>query len=252
MKRTGLVLALWLGVAPASADIAPAHQAEAASAYQAVDALARRTRAQGALPRWSNPEDAKVLGRFWDVRATLGTPPYRGADIPALLAIGERAGTVYKTYFLFAPQGGAVPDTAANSLEYQDEIARAGAYQLQVQAASFEAVADFARTLPADQMNETRRQGVRMIRLGAVQHVTGLTLMLRSPGLRPENRAVLLDALVETAARLAAATTIADRAAMTAQIDAVVPSLSGAERSKAETLKAAFARQDCAGLCALD
>ena len=249
-----LLLPVWLGMSPSPgrAEVSSANQAEAASAFQALDALARQTRARGEFPRWSNPDQARVLARIWDAEATLGAPPYRSSDIPALLAAGERAGAVYKTYLLFAPQTGSVPDTAANTFMFQDEITRAGAYLLQVQVAQLEAATDFVGTLPPDQMNETRRKGVRMMRLGAVQQITGLTLMLRSPELRPENRGLLLDALGASVAKLAAATPITDRTAMMAQIDAVLPSLSAGERDKAKALTSALGNRDCTGLCALE
>ncbi|WP_090709542.1 MULTISPECIES: hypothetical protein [unclassified Beijerinckia] len=256
MKYTfpALLLALWFGLAPsvAQADVSASNQNEAASAFQAVDALTRQTRAQGDLPRWSNPEHAKVLGRFWDVKATLGTPPYRSADVPALLPIGHRAGALYKTYVLFAPQAGTVPDTAANTAKYQDEIARAGAYLLRVQAVGLEAIADFVETLPAAQMNAARRDGLSKLRLGINEMVTGIVLMLRSPDLRSENRGLLLDALGEGAATLAASTPPADRTALIAQIDTVLPGLSAPEREKALALKAAFERKACVGLCAVE
>lgn len=253
-RFSAVLLAFLFSMSPSlvRADVSPANQKEAESAFRALDALARRTRAQGDLPRWSNPEHAGVLGRFWDVEITLGAPPYRSADIPALLAIGERAAAVYKTYVLFTPQNGSLPDTAANTFKYQNEIARAGAYQLRVQAAGIDAIADLLTTLPADQMNEARRTGLRQLRLGIMEYVTGMTLMLRSPDLRPENRTLVLDALSDTAARWAAAATPTDRVAMATQIDAVLPSLSGPALDKAQALKSAFARQDCAGLCAID
>lgn len=144
---SALVLALGIAVSPSNghADISPGNRAEAVSAFQAVDALARETRAAGDLPRWSNPGHAKVLGRFWDIKATLGARPYRSVDVPALLEIGDHASALYKAYVLFTPQAGMVPDTAANTLKYQEEIVRAGAYLLHVQAAGFEAIADFVK-----------------------------------------------------------------------------------------------------------
>jgi hypothetical protein len=249
-----LLISLWFGLWPfaSQAEISQTNQAESAAAFQAVDALARQTRAAGDLPRWSNPEHAKVLGRFWDVKATLGAPPYRSADVPALLPIGDRAGALFKTYVLFAPQAGTVPDTAANTAQYQDEIARAGAYLLRVQGAGLEAISDFVATLPAAQMNAARRDGLRKIRLGINEMVTGIVLMLRAPDLRPENRAILLDALDEGAATLAASTPPADRTALIAQIDTVLASLSSLEREKALAFKAAFERKECVGLCAME
>ncbi|MBN9080311.1 MAG: hypothetical protein BGP04_18760 [Rhizobiales bacterium 62-17] len=249
-----VLISLWLGLSPSSsqAEISQANQAESAAAFQAVDALARQTRAAADLPRWSNPDHAKVLGRFWDVKATLGAPPYRPADVPALLPVIDRAGSLFKTYVLFAPQAGMVPDTAANTAKYQDEIARAGAYLLRVQAAGLEAISDFLATLPAAQMNAARRDGLRKIRLGINEMVTGIVLMLRSPGLRSENQAILLDALAEGAATLAASTAPADRTALVAQVNTVLASLSGPERAKALAFKAAFERKECTGLCAME
>ena len=145
-----------------------------------------------------------------------------------------------------------VPDTAANTLKYQDEIVRAAAYLLFVQAAGFEAITDFVKTLPAAQMNKARRDGLLKIRLGISEMVTGNILMLRSSGLRPENRALLLDALVDTAATFAASVAPADRAAMLAQLDTVVPSFTALERGKVLSIKAAFERKECSGLCAIE
>ncbi|MND20761.1 hypothetical protein D3C80_110960 [compost metagenome] len=242
---------LGLPLSSARADVSSTHQNEAASAFQALDALARDARAQGDLPRLSNPTHARVLDRLWNVEATLGAPPYQAADVPALLTIGDRAGAVFKTYVLFAPQNGTVPDTAANTFKYQDEIARAGAYLLNVYTAELEAATDFVSKLPADQMNEARRTGLRQMQLGITEQVTGLMLMLRSPSLRPENRLLLLDALNGSAIPLAAAISPADRKAVTAQIDAALPGLSQPEHDRAQILKSAFTPQECNGLCAL-
>ncbi|MGQ4275402.1 hypothetical protein [Terrihabitans sp. B22-R8] len=249
-----LLLAVWLGASPSSAraEISSAHQQEAASAFEALDALVRQTREQGDLPRWSNPAHAQVLARLWNVEATLGSPPYLASDMPALFTIAEKAGAVFKTYLLFSPKSDIAPDTAANSAEYQDEITRAAAYMTKVFAVQLEATSDFVATLPPAQMNGSRREGLRRVRLGIMEQVSGFTLMLRSPGLRSENRILLLDALNGSSGPLTKAISLADRAAMMAQIDAALPSLSEAERDKALTLKAAFASQDCTGLCALE
>ena len=217
-----------------------------------MDGLARQTRAQGDLPRWSNPDHAKVLARFWDVKATLGTRPYMSADLPALLAIADRAGALYKTYVLFTPQSGAVPDTAANTSKYQDEIARVAAYLLRVQTAELEAIADFVKTLPAAEMTEPRRAGLQQMRLGINEMVTGAVLMLRSPGLHTANRDILLNTLADIAVTMSASTPPADRAAMIAQIEAVLPVLAGPGRENALAFKSAFERKECTGLCAVE
>jgi len=234
------------------AGVSPSNQSEAAIRFEAVDDLARQTRAQGDLPRWSNPDHAEILARFWDAKATLGTPPYISADLPALLATADRAGALYKTYVLFAPQSGAVPDMSANTSKYQDEIARAAAYLLRVQAAEFEAIADFVKTLPAAEMTEPRRAGLQQMRLGINEMVTGAVLMLRSPGLYTANRNILLNSLADIAVTMSASTPPADRVAMIAQIEAVLPILAGPERENALAFKSAFERKECTGLCAVE
>lgn len=256
MKSTfpALLIMILLGLSPSAsfADVSPSNQNEAAASFQAVDALARQTRAQGDLPRWSIPEHAKVLERFWDVKATLGTQPYTSADVPALLAISDRAGALYKTYVLFAPQPGALPDTASNTSKYQDEISRAAAYLLRVQAAELEAISDYIKTLPAAEMNAPRRAGLQQMRLGINEMITNLILMMRSPALHPVNRDILLNTLGDSAKVIAATTRRADRAALIAQIDTVLSALTGSQQEKALAVKTAFENTECAALCAVE
>lgn len=249
-----LLAAIWFGLlsSTASASMSPSNQSKAAASYQALDALARQTRAQGDLPRWSVPDHAKVLERFWNVKATLGAPPYRSSDVPALLPIGDRAGALYKTYLLFTSQPGTLPDTAANTAKYQDEVSRAAAYLLKVQAAELEAMADFVSTLPAAEMTAPRRAGLQQVRLGINEMVTSVILMVRSPGLNPANRDILLSALADNAAVMAASTPRADRAALVAQTEAILPALAGAEHEKALTFKSAFEHGECGVLCTLE
>ncbi|WP_337267480.1 hypothetical protein [Oryzifoliimicrobium ureilyticus] len=253
MKPLVRVLAafVWLGLSVLSAEagISADNQKESAAAFQTLDAAARETRKVGSMPRLSNADQAKVLSRFWNAESTLGNPPYRATDIPGLMTVGERAALVFKSYALFTAQPGGIPDTNVNAAAYQGEISRAGAYLLKVFAAELEAATDFFATLPKEQMNDARRNGLRQMRLGIMQEVTGIALMLRSPDLRPENRRVLLDALTDTAPSIAAATTPLDRQAMVAQVGSLLPALNDEERAKAETLKNAFAGQDCTGLC---
>ncbi|WP_349961591.1 hypothetical protein [Rhizobium sp. ZPR3] len=232
--------------------MSPSNQAEAAASYQELDALARQTRAHGDLPRWSISDHAKVLERFWNVTATLGSPPYTSSDVPALLTIGDRASALYKTYLLFAPQPGTLPDTAANTSKYQDEVSRAAAYLLKVQAAELEAMSDFVSTLPAAEMTAPRRAGLQQVRLGINEMMTSVTLMVRSPGLNPANRGILLSALADNASVMAASTPRADRAALVAQTEAILPALTGPERAKALMFKSTFEHGECGVLCALE
>lgn len=256
MKRILLVLFAVLWGASLStgclADVSAANQNEAVAAFNAVDALARQTRAQGGLPRWSNPEHAKVLARFWNEETTLGKPPYRSSDVPTLIAISGRAGALFGTYLRFAPQGGTAPDIAANTTEYQDEVARGGAYLLRVEAIVLEAVADFIKTLPPAEFNQNRREAFQRIRLGIAGMIVGIVQMVGSPGLSPANRDILLTALGAGAEIMAPAAPLPQRAAVAEEINRALPGLSGTARQKALTIKAAFERGGCEGLCAVE
>lgn len=252
--RVGVFLvAIWLGAVPSNclAEVSAQNRAASASAFEALDDLARQTRAQGDLPRWSNPEHAKALGSFWNSNATLGAAPYSSADMPALLEIGDRASALYKTYLFATTQPGAIPDTAANTFKYQDEVARAFSYLLQVQVAQLEAITDFVQMLPEDAMTEPRMAGLQQMRLGFNETVTGLILMLRSQGLRSENRGILIDVLSDGANTIATSMPTADRAAIIAQIQTVLPALSKGERQRLKAVQAAFEGRECGTLCAL-
>lgn len=237
---------------PSFADVSSSNQAEAAASFQAVDALARQTRARGDLPRWSSRQEAAVLKRFWDVPKTLGASPYTSNDVPALLTIADRAGALYKTYLLFSPQAGALPDTTSNTAKYQDEISRAVAYLLRVQSAELEAMTDFVKALPAADMNAARRAGMKQVHLGINEMITNAILMIRSPGLQTANRDILLAALQDSANLMAASTPKADRMALVAQIDTIIPALDDQQRPKALAVKSAFEQSACSPLCALD
>ena len=237
---------------PANAGVSTANRQEQASAFAALDARARETLQSGHLPRWSDPEDAPLLARLLNQEKTLGTGPYTAADVPLLLEISDTNVLAFKSYLMFTPKPGTVPDTAANTALYQDEVSRLAAYQIAATGALAEAIDDFVAKLPKAEMSQVRLDGLRQMRLGLLQQVNGVTLMVRSPGLKPENRGLLLNALAENAARIASAATPADRTSMVALTDTLLPDLSGDDKSKALAVKQAFAQTTCEGLCKID
>ncbi len=172
--------ALLLAVPVARAGTPPSARAEVKAAFADVDALAQKARAAGDLPRWSDPDGARVLGRIWNVPAILGAPPYAAADVPVLLEITALENTVLKTYALFAPEPGTLADPAANGTRYQDEIVRSGAFLLHAQAAEVEALAAFWASLPPADRTPIRRRGLQQLRTGMVEFLTGMLMMLRS------------------------------------------------------------------------
>ncbi len=113
-------------------------------------------------------------------------------------------------------------------------------------------MADFVSTLPASEMTAPRRTGLQQVRLGINEMITSVILMVRSPGLNPANRDILLGALADNAAVMAASTPRADRAALVAQTEAILPALAGAEHEKALAFKSAFENGECGVLCTLE
>ena len=193
-----------------------------------------------------------MLGRLWDLRAILGLPPYAAADVPALIDIFDRQNAVYKTYLLFTAAPGALPDTAANMVRYQDEIVRAAAALLHVVAAEMDAIEAFWASLPAEARTQTRRAGAQQMRAGMVEFITGALTALRVPQTTPDNRRILIQALTETADALARALPQPDRVAVGAQVTAAGAALTPETRDRLAPVVTAFARTDCTGLCAIE
>lgn len=239
-------------VGAARAEVPPGGVATLAAAAARFEAAVRARPAGRDLPRWSRPDDAPLLAALWDERAILGAPPYRAADVPKLIEINGRQIEVYKAYLLFAPSAEARPDLDRNAGTYQDEIARSAAFMVATVAATLPALSDFASSLKPDDMTPVRRDGVRKVHLGITQIVTGFALLLRSPGFRPENRAIVIESFAVHADALAAGTARKDKAAMIAQLDATLSSLDPTERARIELFRAALLRGDCDAVCALE
>lgn len=237
--------------AAARAEVPPSAPAELSAASAAFDTLVRETRARGTLPRLAVPGEAAVLERLWDAAALLGRPPYGTADVPKLLAIVERQSNVIKTYALFSPDPAAAPDTARNVALFQDEIARAQAFLIMVFGAAAPALNDLVSRLPSGQLDEARRQGLRQMRLGILEYVSGIVLALRSPSLKPANRLLVTQAFADNAAALAALVSGDDRTALSAAMITALPSLTGEAQAAAKRFIATMQEAPCNGLCAL-
>ncbi|MDR6873117.1 hypothetical protein J2Y55_004141 [Bosea sp. BE125] len=234
------------------AEVPASGPAQLNAAFSAMDALTRQRRASGTLPRWSDPADAKVLAALWDAPIILGRPPYASNDIPLLLDILAKETQILKTYALFSADPARQPDTARNAMLFQDEITRSHVFLIKVIAAAMPAVADFITRLKPDEMNDARRQGLRMMRLGFLEIVNAATLALRSPGLTPENQRALANGLAENAAALAKGTTRGDRLALVATVQSALPALSPAVQAPLKDVVAALSVNSCEGLCGLE
>lgn len=249
--RAALVALSLLGGPAAWASPPDIAKAELQAALTDLDALARQTRQAGDLPRWSDPEGARVLGRVWNLRTILGAPPYVAADTPMLLDIFDRQNAVYKTYLLFTAVPGELPDTAVNTIRYQDELVRAASVILHVFAAEVDALAAFWTSLPDEARTPTRRAGAQQAQAGLVEFVTGVMTVLRVPNLKPDSRRILTQTLDETGDAIARALTQPDRLGLSAQITAAEAAQSPEGRGQLAPFVTALARTDCTGVCAI-
>ncbi|MCZ0734643.1 hypothetical protein [Phreatobacter sp. AB_2022a] len=233
------------------AEVPPSAPAELAAASAAFDTLVREARQRDTLPRLSVAGDAAILQRLWDADALLGRPPYAAADVPRLLAIVERQSRIIKTYALFSADPAAAPDTARNVATFQDEITRAQAFLIMVFGAAAPALNDLVSRLPPGQFDETRKQGLRQMRLGILEYVSGIVLALRSPALSPANRQRVTQAFADNAVALAALVSGDDRVALSAAMITALPALTGEAQASAKRFIAAMQETPCEGLCAL-
>jgi hypothetical protein len=236
---------------PARAEIPDTAITQARKALADLDALARVTRATGEMPRLSTPGAANIFARLWDVKGILGNPPYSGNDLPVLIDIGALEAAVGKSYLLFSPDPAKVPDTAANTAEYQDEFVGATVFMLAQTSASIAAGEDFFGRLKPRERTEPRRQGIRQMQAGVVELFAGANVVMAQPALRDENRHKLASAIVAHGSAIALGLTMDDRVAIAASLKATMGRVDPATKDSLRTAIMAISKQQCGELCRL-
>lgn len=221
------------------------------ASYAAVETMIRAAEGKTTLPRLADPIEGKVLADVWNEAAILGKKPYTGADIPALLNIVQKQTRVLQAYTLFSPDRKA-PDTAKNVVEFQDELTRTHTFLLKAVGASLQAINSFGAHLTADEKTDARFQGIRQMRLGLQEIVTGAALALRNPALRPENQLAIARSLADNAADIAAGVAPADRQAMIAALQAAQPVLKPDAKKAISAFVQTVSAAACDGLCRLN
>lgn len=219
----------------------------------AVESMIKVEQGKARLPRLADPVDGKVLGDVWDEPAILGKGPYTGADIPALLNIIQKQSRIVQIYTLYASDGGkAPPDTARNTGEYQDELARSHAFLLKAVAASLQAINDFGAHLSQDEKTDTRFQGLRQMRLGLQEIITGAAVALRNPALREANQTLIARSFADNAATIVAGIAPPDRTALVTALQAARPVLKPNAEKAVSAFIATATSAPCNGLCRLE
>jgi hypothetical protein len=252
IARTWLAFALALaaGLAfPAAALRAQESEAMIAAAGQLKQRLDAASSA-AAIPRLTNG-DAALIRTAFDARAIRAIPADVEVASRACLAIGQAiTGYVQAVQRISAgaPNPGAATETAM--LEIQDETSLAVAAANLCLQRSFRIAADAIQGFSA----ERRASAVwplRLMRDGAVLVINGSLSTVSMAGLRPPNRALVLSAMVEDPAGVAAAFPPAEREQLRARIVDAASRAAREDRPQVDRLAAAFADRECNLLCAL-
>ncbi|SEG64048.1 hypothetical protein SAMN04488115_10856 [Bosea lathyri] len=223
------------------------------AAYGAVESLMRAKPGTVTLPRLADPVDGRILADVWNAPAILGTAPYTAASIEALLGIIQKQTQVLQAYLLFSPDPAKQkPDAARNAVEFQDELTRSHEFRLKLVAASLQAMNDFGARLTAEEKTDARFQGLRQMRLGLMEIVTGSALALRNPALRPANQLMLARSFSDNAAALAAGIAPLDRKAVIDALQAAMPNLKQDAQKAISGFAATVSAAPCDGLCRLE
>jgi len=249
IARIAAISGLCLLAPIARAEVPANGQAYLDAAFTSVESLLKLYDGKGALPRLADPVDGKVLADLWDAPAILGKGPYGSADLPALLDIVQKQTRILQVYALFSPDGRKEADQAANAVEFQDEMTRARVFLLKAVGGAMPAINDFSFKLKDEERTEARAQGLRQMRLGLQEIVVGSALALRGQGLRDANRLLLVQALADNAAGIAAALVPPDRNALVGALQAVSPSLKPEAQKAVSAFATAMAAAPCEGFC---
>lgn len=252
IARLAAVGAACLLAFAAHADMPANSAAYLDASMDAIDSMIKVERGKTGLPRLADPVDGKVLEDVWNEAAILGKGPYTAEDIPALLGIVQKQARLLQTYALYSPdQGKTSPDTARNTVEYQDELTRTRAFLLKAVAAAMQAIGDFDANLAAEDRTEERLQGLRQMRLGLQEIITGAATALREPALREANQTLLARGLADNATTILAGLAPTERKALAATLQAARPALKPAAARAVDQFVAATQKAACEGLCRL-
>ncbi len=255
-RRSCLGLALALTAALFSARpvlaLTPAQVAAINDVSAAATARFAQANQTGQLPRYKDPAAQPLLARLWNVAPLIGGGPWTSADVGPLLDLDDMEKAVFRAYVSHPKTQGGQADPAANEIEFHAEIFRSLATMLEIGAASVDALSDFMKTLPPDQINDARRQGVAQMRTGFKQVIAGAMLTLTNPR-SPHDDAdgILAKALAASAPDLASAMTKDDKAAIAATLSDALARVPAAQQGDVRKALVPFQGESCDALCKL-
>lgn len=171
-----------------------------------------------------------------------------------LQTLGQTCGAIGEAligYMQFAGRAtGGKDREAANrrALEMQDEVSlglAAGNICVQRSFRAAEALVSSSAAVDPDRA----REGLRQMRQGAAQAITGSIGTVVSPGVSAKNRDLVLSAILEDAPTVAASFPQAERNALRTLVLASVPKATGPDRVKLQAIARAYGAAACNAVC---
>ena len=216
------------------------------------EALLAETRARGTLPRLSEPQEAPVLNRLWDVGMLFRRPPYTLDDLSPLLDVMEKQHMVLRTYLTHASDPQARPNLALNFVTFQDEVSQALAAQINGWGAVIAARNDMLRYPSPETLAADDQAKLRDFRTSVLEVIGRAVLLLRVPEIRHPAQATIATALGENADAIAGLMTRRDRTMLDTAMEAALPALPAEAQRPARLFMGAMRESPCRGLCALN
>lgn len=136
-----------------------------------------------------------------------------------------------------------------NIVRFQNETAILTDRLVQCQAAHIPALTAMIAILPPEQLTPTRIDGLHGLRRGQANMIAGIMLNARDPAMREANRMRLLQSAARWIGPFSAIMPLAERDTLSRTIAEMQPGLTGNALAQQESVAAALADRQCAGLC---
>ena len=201
---TAAAIGSWLAFATCPTVFAADGAQAAAAAKESAKALSDYTAdlaRSGRRPDYSNPPIAQYLRRIFDADTLAALPPPQAEDLGWLVDWTESAQSSFKILTMFGVQKDNDINVliARNMATYENEIAAAVVFMIQVGARVVRTGAIVVNSLPDREGAEIGKTGLEQTRRGLVQTVLGTTLIM-SDRLKPQNARLMMAALRDSVA----------------------------------------------------
>lgn len=245
-----LAIAAFAFANPASAGLAEGALVNLKSASAQFESLMKQEQARISPPRISDEKAKPVFDVLFDNSKILGAHPYKSAEVDPLLTVFGAYFGMSKVYLGFRNAQGT-NNLADNEVEYQKELTMLAVEMVATSGALSEALTDFVKTTPADQISEDRKRGLARLRSGASQVVSGVVTLLQNPRYSEESKLALAKAIVEAGPYLREILPVAERTAMSkSALDSLINSPKSVEPLINE-FSNTMQSEECTALCAL-